>query len=150
MLATVLMIVGTQPAQAATAKHLDALVVERASGVEFFPQTDNYEGSAVASDQHLWTFTESVTHDHWFGYGPFAMQSGADALSGTVNSVTAPFPFVGLTSSSTWSYTVSTGQGAYAGCTGTGTPVRESVVLPLVPPPNETVVESISFDLTCS
>ena len=112
------------------------------------PPTENYEGSAVGSDLQRWTFSESVTHDHFFGDGPSSMQAGADALTGTVHSVTAPSP-VPLSLSWVWSYTVSGGQGAYAGCTGTGSPVRQSVVLPLVPSPNGTVVESISFDLTC-
>lgn len=147
-LAITLVVGAAGPADAATAKQLDVVVVERVTSVGFFPPTDNFEGYALGSDQQLWTFTESVTYNHWFGDGPFSMQAGADALAGTVHSVTAPSP-VPLSLSSTWSYTVTGGQGAYAGCTGTGTPVRQSVVLPLVPPPNGTVVEAISFDLTC-
>ena len=149
VLALTLVVGAVEPAQAATAKHLDVVVVEQVTSVVFFPPTDNYEGSAVDSGGHVWTFTESVTYDHWFGYGPFSMRSGADELSGNVNSVSRPFPLIGLLSISSWSYTVTGGQGQYAGCTGTGTPVRESVVVPLAPPPNGTVVESISFDLTC-
>jgi hypothetical protein len=146
-LAITLALGAAQPAHAATAKHLDVVVVERVTSAGYFPPTENYDGSAVGSDQQLWTFRESVVHDHWFGNGPFSMQSGADELSGTVHSVEQPSPVISI--GATWSYTVTGGQGAYAGCTGTGTPVRQSATLPLVPPPNGTVVESISFDLTC-
>ena len=148
-LAVIIVVGAAQPAMAATAKHLDVVVVEQGTGVVALPPSDNFEGSAIGSDGQVWTFTESVTYDHWFGYGPFSMQSGADEISGTVNSVSVPFPFIGLTSTSTWSYTVTGGQGAYAGCTGTGTPTRESVTIPLVSPPTQAVVEKISFDLSC-
>ena len=150
VLAIVLVAGAAQPAHAATTKQLDVVVVERMTSIGFAPPTFNYEGSAVDGSGQLWTFTESVTYfSGGFGSGPFAMQSGANALSGTVNTAGIGTPIIVGTVGTLWWYTVTGGQGDYADCTGTGRPVRQAVQVPLVPAPNEIVVESISFDLTC-
>ena len=137
------------PAHASTAQRLDVVVVEQVTAEPSLPFTEHGSGTAIGSDQRLWDFTETIVHDHWFGDGPFSLQSGADELSGTVHMVQNPAALVPLTyATESWSYTATGGQGAYAGCTGPGTPVRQAATIP-VGPSDSVVIETISFDLTC-
>jgi hypothetical protein len=137
------------PAQAATAKQLDVVLVTQLTSWSAFPDTETWTGSGIDTEGRTWTFTETVTRDHWFLNGTFSMQSGADVVSGTVRKSPTYVPFVPLTYEiEDWSYAVTDGAGAYEGCTGPGSPVRQRVTPPLVPP-SGVVVSEISFTLSC-
>jgi hypothetical protein len=137
------------PVRAATTKQLQVVLVTQLTGWEFPPPTETWTGSGVGSDQQVWTFTETIASDHWFVSGTFSMQAGSNGLSGTVvKSPTAPQPGPVTVEPTSWSYTVTGGQGAYAGCSGPGTPLRQEVSPP-VPQPSGVVVQEIAFELTC-
>lgn len=137
------------PARAMTTKQLHVALVTQLTSWSPFPDTETWTGSGVGSDQQLWSFTETFSRNHWFLSGSFAMQAGADGLSGTVVKSPTYLPFLPLTYEiESWSYTVTNGTGAYAGCSGPGTPVRQRVNPPLLPP-SGVVVQEITFDLTC-
>lgn len=143
----VLILGSAPPAQAVTTTQLNVVLVTQLTSWSYPPQRETYEGSGVDSDLKVWSFTETISYDHWLGYGPFSMQAGADELSGTVRKTPNWLPAGGY-DLEYWSYTVTGGQGEYAGCTGRGAPVRKAVT-PLLLEPSTVVVSEIAFDLTC-
>lgn len=146
--AAALMLGSAPPAHAAGAE-LDVVLVTQLTDWEVsFPQTYTYTGSGVGTDLQVWSFTETFRYDHSHAFGSFSMHSGADALSGSVRMTPTITPLLQLPLSGSWSYTVTEGQGAYRGCTGSGTTVREGFTTPLAPPIGVDV-SAISFDLNC-
>ncbi|MBA2280730.1 MAG: hypothetical protein H0W25_05770 [Acidimicrobiia bacterium] len=150
LLATAALTVGwAVPAHATTARQLDVVLVTQLTDWSVsFPQGTTYTGSGVGTDQQLWDFTETYTFNHGSAFGTFSMQAGADSLSGRVQMTPRMTPFIQVGTSGDWAYTVTEGRGAYAGCTGLGTGVKEGVTTPSAPPTGVAASE-ISFDLTC-
>lgn len=149
LFAAVALVLGSVPPAHAEGAELDVVLVTQLTDWEVsFPQTYTYTGSGAGTDLQVWSFTETFRYDHGHAFGSFAMHSGADALSGSVRMTPTITPFLQLPLSGTWSYTVTEGQGSYAGCTGSGSSVREGFTTPLAPPIGVDV-SAISFDLTC-
>lgn len=148
VLVAVILGLGSVPlARAATSTSLEVAVVTQLTSWSPFPNTETWTGSGLGTDGHVWSFTETVVQNHWLWDGTFSMGAGTDALSGRVHKDPSYIPFVPLTYDlERWTYTVTDGEGSYAGCSGTGSTVRQRVS-PLTP--SGLVVEAIAFDLTC-
>ena len=147
--ATALVLGSAPPAHATTAAELEVvLVTQLTDWAVSFPQTATYTGSGVGTDQQVWSFTETFGYNHGYAFGTFSMLAGADGLSGWVQMTPTYTPFIQLPTSGDWTYSVTEGQGVYAGCTGRGTSVQQGFTTPLAPPTG-VVVSEISFDLTC-
>lgn len=134
-------------AHAAGSQQLRVALVTQLTSWSPFPNTETWTGSGVGTDGQVWSFTETVVQNHWFWDGTFSMGAGTDALSGRVHKDPSYVPFVPLTYDlERWTYTVTGSQGAYAGCSGTGSTVRQRVS-PLTP--SGLVAQAVTFDLTC-